>query len=386
MNKKETAAYRRLFEEAYMICFGVRLRVSLTESESKRFSNEILERTGLVIGWKSLKNYSQYFLGDSSGREENPSVATLDTLARYVTGAPPTDEPQRKDNESHYPYWFNYRDKNREPAVVHPGRIRYAVITASVVLLLAVIAIVFMNGSAKRLIFTDDFHSLADDSLNARGWRVISKDENYWSRRDETPGLLSLFTLRGDNWPDSGQAPRIRNLLVRKIPSDCFTAEVHLRNFIPASNWEQAGIILLEDTTFTGRSIRFSLAYNDYFGGYPKSRQIILQVIASLGKDFSKPEEIAHQVVFRIGNDSSDVIGENLQHSALRIEKDGRTFRLLFSDGAMPNSAFTKVATTESDMKPRFIGLFALKGFVRDTICIPARFASFSLASGPCKR
>jgi len=50
--------------------------------------NQVFERTGLTIGWKSLKNYSFFVLAGSSRKQENPSAATLDTMARYVLDAP----------------------------------------------------------------------------------------------------------------------------------------------------------------------------------------------------------------------------------------------------------------------------------------------------------
>ena len=99
--------------DAYRRCFSSAFTAPLTETESHRLSVEIAESTGLEIGWKSLKNYSSYLMG-RSGRVENPSIATLDTLARYVAGAPRTDEARRRTSERHYPYWFRYRDSLRD--------------------------------------------------------------------------------------------------------------------------------------------------------------------------------------------------------------------------------------------------------------------------------
>ena len=85
---------------------------------------------------------------------------------------------------------------------------------------------------------------------------------------------------------------------MRKIPADCFTAEIHLNNFIPGQNWQQAGILIMEDTSFTGKTVRMSLMYNDFSGGAPVSKEILIQAITSLGKNFNKPEEIANQPIF----------------------------------------------------------------------------------------
>src|SRR5258705_477096 len=91
--------FRQLFKDACEKCFGHSLTGSLSEADSKLLSNKILEQTGLVIGVKSMKNYSQYLLHEKI-KDENPSIATLDTLARYVLDAPYTDEIKRKENES----------------------------------------------------------------------------------------------------------------------------------------------------------------------------------------------------------------------------------------------------------------------------------------------
>ncbi|HMH20338.1 MAG TPA: hypothetical protein VK563_01110, partial [Puia sp.] len=107
MDDLDFLVFARLFNEAFVNCFGHAIKNPLTETESKIFCNKILEQTGLSIGWKSVKNYS-FFILDKAGSKENPSVATLDTLARYVLGAPYTTEIQRKNDESHFPYWFLY--------------------------------------------------------------------------------------------------------------------------------------------------------------------------------------------------------------------------------------------------------------------------------------
>ena len=198
------------------------------------------------------------------------------------------------------------------------------------------------------------------------------------------PGCLTLFTLKGDNWPDPVQAPSIRNLVLRKIPCDHFTLEIHLKNFIPRQNWQQAGILLLEDTGFTGKSMRISFAYNDYSGGYPKSRSILIQAITSLGNGFDKPEEIAHIPLFNVDSlDKSPILYRNLENSALRIEKQGNRFRILYANGIFPNTSFKEIVTHDWGMKPRYIGLFALKGFVGDADNIPACFSFFSLDCTP---
>ena len=410
MNDLDFLAFANLFKEASLKCFGYPLKDPFTETESKLFHNQVFDQTGLTIGWKSLKNYSLFVVGGPSGKEVNPSVATLDTLARYVMNAPYTVEIERKKKEGHYPYWFRYKEKllrSREAgqaegalgedipdagnaetvnrSIPRKARIRIAVVSGMAVVVLAIVAVYISlrNGPVQ---FTEDFHALREDTLTGRGWFVKAKDSGYWERRGEVPGCMTLFTLKGDNWPDSVQTPVIRNLLLRKIPCDCFTIELHLKNFIPRQNWQQAGILLMEDTSFAGKSIRITLAYNDYNGGYPRSRSILIQAITSLGRNFGKPEEIAHIPLYNVDSlDNSPVIAKNLDNSALRIEKQGNKFRFLYANGIWENTSFKEMATHEFPMNPRYVGLFALKGFVENADDIPVRFKFFSLHCDRCE-
>ena len=410
MNDLDFLAFANLFKEASLKCFGYPLKDPFTETESKLFHNQVFDQTGLTIGWKSLKNYSLFVVGGPSGKEANPSVATLDTLARYVMDAPYTVEIERKKKEGHYPYWFRYKEKllrSREAvqaegalgedipdagnaetvnrSIPRKARIRIAAISGMAVIVIAILSVYISlrNGPVQ---FTEDFHALREDTLAGRGWFVKAKDSGYWERRGEVPGCMTLFTLKGDNWPDSVQTPVIRNLLLRKIPCDCFTIELHLKNFIPRQNWQQAGILLMEDTSFAGKSIRITLAYNDYNGGYPRSRSILIQAITSLGRNFGKPEEIAHIPLYNVDSlDNSPVIAKNLENSALRIEKQGNKFRFLYANGIWENTSFKEMATHEFPMNPRYVGLFALKGFVENADDIPVRFKFFSLHCDRCE-
>jgi hypothetical protein len=104
MNDKQ--AFATLYKDAYKKCFGHALSMLPSETESKYFGNTIFEETGLVIGAKSLKNYFGFVLNMPESKDENPSVATLDMLARYVLQATDTDETARKNKAGHYPYWY----------------------------------------------------------------------------------------------------------------------------------------------------------------------------------------------------------------------------------------------------------------------------------------
>ncbi|HTX20021.1 MAG TPA: hypothetical protein VMG34_15320 [Bacteroidota bacterium] len=387
MNKHEQSAFENLFREVHLRCFGHPLKAPLSEPESKLLSNAILEKTGLVVGWKSLKNYSAYVLDKDSAREENPTVATLDTLARYLLNARRTDEVQRQKNEGHHPYWFEYRAKFESIGKRRWRTPRYTplAVVGAVVLLLLIFLMLSRGRLTQPQSFTENFASLGDSLLISRGWMVIERNPSYWARRGEAPGSLSLFTLFGDSWPDSARGASVQNLLVRSVPAKCFTIEVHMRDFVPEQNWQQAGILLLEDTLFAGKSVRFSLAYNDFAGGFAKSRQVLLQVISSPGGGSSRPEEVAHQNLFQLGENQDTIVKQNLHNSALRIEKRGTLLRFLYSGGPMDNAAFKEVTSREFEIEPRYVALFAVKGFVDSTAVVPVRFTFFSAIGEPCE-
>jgi hypothetical protein len=383
MNDIDLLTFARLFKDAYVKCFGHAIKNPMTETESKIFCNRILEQTGLSIGWKSVKNYSFFIKDKSAGKQENPSAATLDTLARYVLGAPYTTEIKRKNEEGHYPYWFLYKEKS--PGILKRSFLNKWMIAVGmlITIVISILCIKYIS-SVENAQFTDSFKYLDENTMLKNGWFLKSKDVDYWNKRNEKQAELTLYTLRGDNWPDPSSKPNIKNLLLRPVSADCFTAEIHLDNFIPKQEWQQAGILLLEDTSFTGKSIRLSFSYNDYFAGTPKPREVLVQAITYLGNGFGKPEEIAHQPIFYPDSAiNNPEMKKNIENSALRIEKHGKKFRFLYAIGVRENGAFKEVATQEFDMHPKYIGIFALRGFTNSDN-IPVRFKFFRITGDSC--
>jgi hypothetical protein len=396
MKEVDFNVFDTLFREACLKCFGHPMTEQLTETESKLMYARILDDTGLVIGWKSIKNYSLFVSSPAVAKPENPSVATLDTLARYVMGAPYTTEPERKKAAGHYPYWYEYKAKRVEQAARAVGRpernkarvglwflnafwwrvVLGCVVAATVIVVAIVVLMRGVSGGG----FTERFRDISADSLHSRGWWVEAPDTFYWKKRGETPGCLTLYTLRGDYWPDSVNRPMIRNLLLHRIDCDCWTAEVHLKDFVPAQNWQQAGILLMEDTGFTGKSMRVSIAYNDYNGVYPRSGTILVQAISSRGTKGDKPEEFAHLILLQTDSlRTQPLLYRTLTHAALRIEKQGDRFRILYADGIAETTSFKEVASYQFDFQPRYVGLFALRGYVDSSAAMPARFTYFGL-------
>ena len=388
MTEQDRTIFVTLFRETCQKAFGFPLGSVLTEADCKLLSNKIFESTGLVIGAKSLKNYSSFIV--TSSRTENPSVATLDTLARYVLDAPHTDEVLRKDTESHYPYWFQYR--SRFSATLPGNNLIRANRKTAAVSLIVILGLILVYYAIKAFIqtppggsFVDNFNTVSADSLKKRGWIIRSVDTTWLKKANERPGHLALFTIRGDNWPDNNNSAVIKNLVMRRIIYDCFTVETHITNFFPHENWQQAGLLLSEDSTLSGNMIRLSISYNDFFGGYKRPPEIIIQAVSSLpGDPQSKPEEIAHYSLKNIEPGQEDLVRSNLAITALKIEKKNNHFRFLYSAGPVESFAFREVVSGDFNINPRYVGIFAIQGWANNAGIIPAYFDSFMSAGISC--
>jgi hypothetical protein len=128
-----------------------------------------------------------------------------------------------------------------------------------------------------------------------------------------------------------------------------------------------------------------SLAYNDNFGGFTNSKEIIIQAITTLGNNLTHPEEIVHVPVFTLNSINEKLVKTNLAYSGLRIQKSGENIRLLYSCSSAKNFAFKDASAMNLNFHPKYLGLFALQGFVSNKNYEPVYFSSFTLAPQTCK-
>jgi hypothetical protein len=310
-----------------------------------------------------------------------------------VLDAPYTGEIQRKNNESHYPYWFQYRNRfsytksKRKDIQITWNRTGIFSVISIIIILLGFFLIKSLTQKNRNDDFTDNFNSVREDSLKSRGWFIKSVDTASWSHRADLPAHLTLFTLEGDNWGNSEHPAGIRNLIMRKVSTDCFIVEIHLTKFIPGHNWQQAGILLSEDSTFNGKMVRLSISYNDYFGGYVKPPEIIIQAVSSSESGrMSKPEEIAHLTLFNIEAGKESLVESNLAKSALKIEKKGTHFRFLYTTSPMESFTFKEVVSGNFDIVPGYVSIFSIQGWSDNKNVIPVYFDSFKLAGIQCDK
>ena len=287
-----------LFEDVCNKCFGQRLKKVLSESECKQLSYKIEEKTGLVIGRKSQKNYSVSVFSANNGKKViNPTSVTLDTLSRYVSDAPVTTESQLKDSDDPYTYWFIYRGQFLEKHEGTGKKRNYLgkkFVRFSIMVFLIFILALLVFRKKENLEIEESFHLLDDKSLSDRGWFVLSKEKEYWDKWDKILDQLTLFTLKGDNWPTKELGPKVDNVLCRKTHKGNFSAEVHFFDFVPMENQQQAGLLLMEDTLYNGKYIRLTLAYNNNLMGITRPGKIFVQVVASNGEGNIAVEEVVN--------------------------------------------------------------------------------------------
>jgi hypothetical protein len=102
--------------------------------------------------------------------------------------------------------------------------------------------------------------------------------------------------------------------------------------------------------------------------------------------NLSKPEEIAHIPLFIFEPGMENLVEANLAKTALKIEKNGNHYRFLFTAGSVESFAFKEAVSGDFNMKPKYIGLFAIQGWADNENYMPAYFDLFSYAVISCEK
>ena len=89
--------------------------------------------------------------------------------------------------------------------------------------------------------------------------------------------------------------------------------------------------------------------------------------------------------VFKLEQGQEQLVRNNLSKFALKIEKRHNVYRILYAAGPMTDFAFKEAFTGNFDIKPRYIGLFAIQGNSKTQNVVPARFDSYSMDAIPCE-
>ena len=93
-----------------------------------------------------------------------------------------------------------------------------------------------------------------------------------------------------------------------------------------------------------------------------------------------------HRRLFEVEPATEALVRQNLESSALRIEKRGAHLRLLYSAGPMKNAPFKEVGGTDFDFRPAYVAVFAIKGFVSRSGVVPVFVDAFSQSEVACAR
>ena len=74
-----------------------------------------------------------------------------------------------------------------------------------------------------------------------------------------------------------------------------------------------------------------------------------------------------------------------MKYTALRIEMNNGHCRFLYSASPVENFALKEAFVKDLSIKPKYIALVALEGFVNDTVYLPVRFTFFKQIEFDCK-
>lgn len=141
--------------------------------------------------------------------------------------------------------WRGHRPGSGTPHK-RPGRnILWIAMTAMAIIFLAIAIKGRLSNTIQEEAWVETFDRTGLDHLLQKGWEILFYDSVLW-KKQLRPGFLTIYATPGTLWvtePDS--PPSIDNLLLRRVYSDCFSAEVKLVDFHPKAPYEQAGIIML---------------------------------------------------------------------------------------------------------------------------------------------
>lgn len=220
--------------------------------------------------------------------------------------------------------------------------------------------------------FTDRFDSLSDTAMQRRGWLILNKDSVYWSKRNDGAQGLRLFTLP----PSTGSGP-FRDLLLRPLPYDCFSAEAQLDPSLPAEKGLSAGIVLLQDRTLQGKRLELALSPDSTGRGVPGGEQ------PGLRCSWNHEEWPEDTSALALAEDTHPSVIAAGQSIVLRVEKSRQRFTLQYALLSGRTRRFRTLVVRKLAFSPRFVGLFAV-GRAGAESPSAVYFRYFRLSGKPC--
>ena len=259
-----------------------------------------------------------------------------------------------------------YLSQEEQPSPVAPDRnIEFRVSWRVLLFFLAAISLAIIGffsmpspESVKDVPFKEDFINVSDSALAANGWMLQDPDSAHWKLRDTNPGFLTLYTVKGDNWVGGRAQPYLKNRLTRRCHFGAsYKIEFEIRDFFPDQNFQQCGILLMEDSSLSSQLVRVNLGHGrvveDNYGFYN------LQVLFFEAGEHQRPTE--HPVnFFQSSLDEYDYYIRKFNYVAIRLEVEGGMLRVHTLTGTEPGWSFQKkLSDVPMDFQPRYLAIYA---------------------------
>lgn len=200
----------------------------------------------------------------------------------------------------------------------------------------------------------EDFGSTHPDSLKRHGWAIEDFDAAAFSKQVQ-PNHLTLYTLRGDYWHTPPDTPVISNLLFKKLNGESGKITFKLVNFNPTQNFQQAGLILLNEERDRSHNIRVTLAACASCIPCLQSIQIV-----------KMEHGTAYEKSFPLIRWSDEAPAEApLREVWIQVQYEKGKFRFFHHTGEEFFS-FGEAGSFEFNFQPRYIGIAAFRGIRND--------------------
>lgn len=191
--------------------------------------------------------------------------------------------------------------------------------------------------------FEEYFEDTSLDGLKKNGWEIADFDSSLWFPQNRS-GMLTLRTSRGDYWFTPPDTPVIHNLLFKKLPEcPCFKLTFKIRDFRPNENFQQVGVVFLNDRKERNHNIRVTTAV----GGVSHKLQVI-----------KREHGQAYELSQPLRNIETDPPIDSIW---VVVEKRDNEFEFFYN---LRNEygPFTSFAKMTFDFEPAYIGIGAFNG------------------------
>lgn len=238
--------------------------------------------------------------------------------------------------------------------LVRPSYLIAALLLASLTILVLALTIL-PKRAANETFFIQDFEETAWEKLAEAGWEVWNPSENFPFPQDR-PGWFALPTLPARQKARPRDVLLAQNLLVHPIQCDCCFLEVWM-DFVPEKNWQQAGLLLIEEQEDDRPYQLFSKVYIDYLETEnPLMMDSAFFFTASFKQDFIKRPYLESMKQISLDGEG---FSEHPKRLFFRVEIDNDNITIW---AAKKEKHLTLPIRSYYHARPRYLALFAIHG------------------------